>query len=89
MSFKLVVWDFDGTLADSLPTAVGIFNRLAPEMGFRPVEDLAAGLSVGRRLHEPRSEDGKPARDEERPHQSSTQPFAAKSLALPDSNTCA
>ena len=37
MPFKLVVCDFDGTLADSLPTAVGIFNRLAPEMGFRPL----------------------------------------------------
>jgi phosphoglycolate phosphatase len=48
MRFKLVVWDFDGTLADSLPTAVAIFNRLAPEMGFRPLDDLAAarGLST-------------------------------------------
>jgi phosphoglycolate phosphatase len=46
MSFKLVVWDFDGTLADSLPAAVGIFNRLAPELGFRPVEDLSAARSL-------------------------------------------
>jgi phosphoglycolate phosphatase len=46
--FKLVVWDFDGTLADSLPTAVRIFNRLAPEMGFKPLEDVnaARGLSM-------------------------------------------
>lgn len=43
--FKLVVWDFDGTLADSLPTAAAIFNRLAAEMGFQPVEDLAAARS--------------------------------------------
>ena len=42
MPFKLVVWDFDGTLADSLPSAVNIFNRLAPEMGFKPLTDVAA-----------------------------------------------
>lgn len=45
MSFKLVVWDFDGTLADSLPTATAIFNRLATEMGFEPVGDLSAARS--------------------------------------------
>jgi phosphoglycolate phosphatase len=39
---RLIVWDFDGTLADSLPAAVGIFNRLAPELGHRPIEDVAA-----------------------------------------------
>src|SRR5262245_31140180 len=46
MAFKLVVWDFDGTLADSLPTAVGIFNRLAPELGFKPLEDVNAARSL-------------------------------------------
>jgi HAD superfamily hydrolase (TIGR01549 family) len=48
MPLKLVVWDFDGTLADSLPTAVGIFNRLAPEMGFKVLADVGAarGLST-------------------------------------------
>ena len=48
MPFKLVVWDFDGTLADSLATAVKIFNRLAPELGFKPLEDVSAarGLST-------------------------------------------
>ena len=49
MPFKLVVWDFDGTLADSLPAAVGIFNRLAPEMGFRPLDDLAAARGMSMR----------------------------------------
>ena len=29
MPFKLVVWDFDGTLVDSLQTTLAIFNRLA------------------------------------------------------------
>ncbi len=42
MPYKLVVWDFDGTLADSLPAMLDIFNRLAPEMGFKPLADLAA-----------------------------------------------
>src|SRR5437016_3804357 len=43
---RLIVWDFDGTLADSLPTAVGIFNRLAVEMGHKPIEDVAAARSM-------------------------------------------
>ncbi|HEY1189208.1 MAG TPA: HAD-IA family hydrolase [Gemmata sp.] len=45
MPFKLVIWDFDGTLADSLPTAAVIFNRLAAEMGLKPVADLSAARS--------------------------------------------
>lgn len=49
MSFKLIVWDFDGTLAESLPTATVIFNRLATEMGFRPVADLSAARSLSTR----------------------------------------
>ena len=49
MAFKLVVWDFDGTLADSLPTAMGIFNRLAPEMGFKPIENLSAARALSTR----------------------------------------
>jgi phosphoglycolate phosphatase len=54
MPFKLVVWDFDGTLADSLPTAVGIFNRLAPEMGYKPLADVTAarGMSTRQLLRE-------------------------------------
>ena len=49
MPFKLVVWDFDGTLADSLPAAIGIFNRLAPEMGFRPLDDVTAARGMSMR----------------------------------------
>jgi phosphoglycolate phosphatase len=36
---KLIVFDFDGTLADSLAAGLEIFNRLAPDLGYRPVED--------------------------------------------------
>src|SRR5262245_58982157 len=46
MTTRLIVWDFDGTLADSLSAAIGIFNRLAPELGFRPVEDVAAARTL-------------------------------------------
>jgi phosphoglycolate phosphatase len=46
MPFQLVVFDFDGTLADSLAGAVRIFNRLAAELGHRPVEDVAAARAM-------------------------------------------
>ncbi|AMV29883.1 Pyrophosphatase PpaX [Gemmata sp. SH-PL17] len=49
MPFKLVIWDFDGTLADSLPSAVSIFNRLAPEMGIKPIGDLSAAREFSTR----------------------------------------
>ena len=47
MTPRLIVWDFDGTLADSLAVSVGIFNRLAPELGFRPVADVATARAMG------------------------------------------
>jgi phosphoglycolate phosphatase len=46
MRFKLVVWDFDGTLADSLSMTLGIFNRLAAELRYRPVEDTELARSM-------------------------------------------
>ena len=46
MPFKLVVFDFDGTLADSLGGMVRIFNQLAAELGHRPVEDVAAARAM-------------------------------------------
>jgi phosphoglycolate phosphatase len=39
---RLVVLDFDGTLADSLAAAITVFNRLAPELGHKPVHDIHA-----------------------------------------------
>jgi len=39
MRYKLLVWDFDGTLADSLPISLEIFNRMAGEHGFKPILD--------------------------------------------------
>src|SRR5437879_5904973 len=39
MRYQLIVWDFDGTLADTLACALRIYNQLAEQHGFRPVED--------------------------------------------------
>ena len=35
MDYRLVIFDFDGTLADSLPWLRGVFGELAREFGFR------------------------------------------------------
>jgi len=35
MKEKLVVFDFDGTVADTLPTSFKIFNQLSDEFGYR------------------------------------------------------
>lgn len=42
MHYRLILWDFDGTLADTLPGAVAIFNRLADRHGLAPITDPAA-----------------------------------------------
>jgi phosphoglycolate phosphatase len=46
MPFKLVVWDFDGTLVDSLATSLAIFNRHAAELRYRPIHDPDAVRSM-------------------------------------------
>ncbi len=38
MTIKLVLFDFDGTLADSFPWFVGVLNGVADRYGFRPVQ---------------------------------------------------
>jgi phosphoglycolate phosphatase len=40
MSYRLAIFDFDGTLADSFPFLLSVFNRIADEHGFRRI-DLA------------------------------------------------
>lgn len=37
LKYKLVIFDSDGTLADTLPWMRGVFNELAEEFGFRKV----------------------------------------------------
>ena len=39
MRYKLVIFDFDGTLADSFPWALTIINDIADQYGIRRVED--------------------------------------------------
>jgi phosphoglycolate phosphatase len=48
MRYRLIVWDFDGTLADTLALALATYNDLAARHGFVRVEDPAAvrGLST-------------------------------------------
>ncbi len=46
MRYPLVVFDFDGTLADSLANSIAIFQRIGPELGLRPVVDLEAARSM-------------------------------------------
>jgi phosphoglycolate phosphatase len=37
--YRLAIFDFDGTLADSFPWFLGVVNHLADEHGFRRIED--------------------------------------------------
>lgn len=39
MRYKLVLFDFDGTLADSFPWFKGVFNQVADRFRFRRVDD--------------------------------------------------
>lgn len=38
--YHLVLFDFDGTLADTLPFSLRVFNELAEKHGFLPIEDV-------------------------------------------------
>ena len=42
MRYQLVLWDFDGTLADTLASVLQLYNELAGRHGFRPVDDPQA-----------------------------------------------
>lgn len=44
-----LIFDFDGTLADTLPLLVRLTNRLAPEYGYRQVQE--ADIDTLRNLH--------------------------------------
>jgi phosphoglycolate phosphatase-like HAD superfamily hydrolase len=39
MKYRTLVFDFDGTIADTLGEARKIFNQLAPDYGIRQVDD--------------------------------------------------
>jgi len=50
MQYELIIFDLDGTLADSFPFFVGVHNRLASRHGFRRIEssevEALRGLST-------------------------------------------
>ena len=39
MKYRLAIFDFDGTLADSLPWFRSVFNGVAQRYGFRALDD--------------------------------------------------
>jgi phosphoglycolate phosphatase len=42
MRYRLLLWDFDGTLADTLASSLQLYNDMAVRHGFRTVTDPAA-----------------------------------------------
>ncbi len=49
MKYQLVLWDFDGTLADTLTLALGIYNRMAEENGYVKIDDPHSVRHMGMR----------------------------------------
>lgn len=39
MPYRMVLWDFDGTIADSMAVSLTIVNRLASQFRFKPITD--------------------------------------------------
>lgn len=46
--YRLVIFDFDGTLADSFPVLLRALNAAAARYGFRPIDDQDVGELRGR-----------------------------------------
>jgi phosphoglycolate phosphatase len=46
MRYGLLLWDFDGTLADTLASSLQLYNELAVRHGFRPVADAQAARGL-------------------------------------------
>ncbi|MEO2089543.1 MAG: HAD hydrolase-like protein, partial [Gemmataceae bacterium] len=40
MNYRFIVFDFDGTLADSMAESIRIFQQIGPELGLKPFTDL-------------------------------------------------
>jgi len=43
MTYHLAIFDFDGTLADSLPFFLSVFNTIADQHGFKRIDTARAG----------------------------------------------
>lgn len=46
MNYRLVVFDFDGTLADSMLATIDIFQTIGPGLGLKPFDDLNAARNM-------------------------------------------
>jgi phosphoglycolate phosphatase len=46
MRYPLIIFDFDGTLADSWASAVDIFHRIGPGLGLKPILDVESARSL-------------------------------------------
>lgn len=46
MRFPLIVFDFDGTLADSFARAVVVFQRIGPQLGLKPLADIESARGM-------------------------------------------
>lgn len=51
MRYRLVIFDFDGTLADSFPWFAGVFNEVAERFRFRRVDDAEGARLRGLSAH--------------------------------------
>lgn len=49
MRYRLIVWDFDGTLANTMALALATYNDLAVRYGFRQVDDPVSVRKLGTR----------------------------------------
>lgn len=61
MRYRLALFDFDGTLADSFPFFLGVMNRLADDHGFRRIEEHEIEALRGRSARQNFADFGVPA----------------------------
>ena len=46
MRFPLIIFDFDGTLADSWTRAIAILHRIGPGLGLKPFDDIESARAM-------------------------------------------
>lgn len=61
MRYRLAIFDFDGTLADSFAFFLGVLNRLADDHGFRRIEEHEVETLRGRTARQNFADFGVPA----------------------------
>lgn len=61
MRYRLAIFDFDGTLADSFPFFLSVFNTIADRHGFKRIDVARAGEYRGQGMREMMARVGLPA----------------------------